>query len=84
MNFANSVTLVVDVVEQLLMELACDQQVSPNDLKERTHEIIAVLHNMQARDDLIQRIEQCQNFYEENPNYEVILQQIQADRAHWH
>lgn len=76
MKNANNITVIVDIIEQLLIELACDEEISTQQLLQSTDVVMGAVPNHEAQLGLMQRIEICQAFYQENPNYAIILNSI--------
>ena len=67
---------VITIAECLLIELACSDSISEHDLQERTRAIIQLIANEEEKNSLIHKIEDRNVHYEDNPNFDLILEQI--------
>ena len=67
---------VVGVAECLLIELACDEYASKEEICLKTGAIVEMILSDEERDCLIQKLEERNQNYADNQNFQIIIENI--------
>ena len=67
---------VANIAECLLIELALDQFINQEELNKKTLEIFQLISSQEGKNYLVEKIENRDEMYTENPNFKIILDMI--------
>jgi hypothetical protein len=74
--FDSAQSYIVDKVENLLIELACDRYLTIEEFSERTNEVIKLVITKEAKQSLVDKIEIRDEMNGELSPYKIIIREI--------